>query len=60
MHNRELEEQLREQLEESKECIQRLLNYFDDLHEVGSLNGLEVRVVVIRDAEKFLEKLNEK
>ena len=61
MHNRELEEQLREQLEESRECIERLLSHLDTLWEENILTyGESINNIVYNDAEKFLEKLNEK
>lgn len=55
MHNRELEGQL----EESKECISRLLTYFLELYETEKLDHFHAfRALEIKDAEKLLERLN--
>ena len=60
MHKHELEEQLREQLEESKECILRLLYYIETLYYEDHLTYLQSRSLAVQDAEKLLERLNEK
>lgn len=55
MHKHELEEQL----EESKECIERLLDHLDILYEAGIVGRQNtIDSVVYEDAEKFLESLN--